>query len=78
MQSFGIGQVRRVVVLIEETSGRQHGWEILEPEAVRWDFAGLGANGTRAKVSATGTFYRMSKAAQEHSEIEAGRLELEE
>lgn len=64
----GVGQdfsgAERVVVLIEK-DGLQHGWEVLQPQTVRWDFADLGPQGTQAKVTVQGVFHRMSRLAPE-------------
>lgn len=59
-----IDNARRVVVLIQDAEGREHGWEILDPGRVRWEMTGvvLGNEGTQARITASGTFHRMSKS----------------
>jgi hypothetical protein len=52
---------RRVVVLIEMDGGMQHGWEIIQPREVRWEWSGLVRGSTHARINVEGEFHRMSR-----------------
>lgn len=68
-QSFP--NARRVVVLIQG-EGFNHAWEVLEPDAVKWDLTGVG----RARVVVAGTFHRITRYGTIEAEVQH-TIELE-
>jgi hypothetical protein len=67
---------RRVMVFIE-TDGLNHGWEVISPTRVSWDFTGLVAGSTHATVTVSGEFHRITKYGEYVAdEIEAGTPEI--
>ena len=70
---------QRLVLLIE-SDGRQYAWEVIDPGEVSWEFSGMTRHGgTQAKVTAAGTFHRITKDAEPmFDEIGPPIMELEE
>jgi hypothetical protein len=56
-----IRNAKRVVVLVEEEGGRQHGWEIFWPRSCSWTWTGLVAGSSHARMTVEGEFHRMSR-----------------
>jgi len=59
---------RRVVVLIEDYDGQQHGWEVTDGRA-SWSFEGIGwseaaGTGTKATMTVTGRFHRRTRGVR--------------
>lgn len=50
---------RRVMVFIEKDD-LIHGWEVLSPQRVEWDFTGTDGS-THAKITVSGEFHRVTK-----------------
>lgn len=66
---------RRVMVFIEK-DGLIHGWEVLQPQRIEWDFTGT-TGSTHAKVTVAGEFHRITRYGT-MEEIASGVQELEQ
>ena len=55
-----IRRPRRVVVLIEDETGKQHGWEIFNGRA-EYDITGYPGGSAHGRVSVEGEFHRMAR-----------------
>lgn len=80
-----IYDAERVIVLIETRSGRKIGWEVVPDRAPRWEMTSVGSDGTHARVSVEGWFFRKwidhnidGLPSREFVEIEPAIPELEE
>ena len=48
----------RVAVYIEDDDGQQSLWDVFNTGEVSWQLAGVGSNGSRAKLVVEGDFHR--------------------
>lgn len=58
------GDIAACVVLIQQNDGTQTGWHVFNVSAARWDWAGLGPNGSRAQLTVTGDFHRINREGE--------------
>lgn len=74
MTGENVTDVVEMVVLMRRSDGTQTGWRVFNAEA-SWQWAGIGQQGSRASVIASGDFHRMSRGEVAG---ESAMIELEE
>lgn len=61
-----VGDVKRVLVFVEENDGRTYGYEVHEPTALSWRLTGVGGDGSIARVMVEGRFWRKQRQEIAH------------
>jgi hypothetical protein len=62
--------IRRIVILVEENDGTQHGYEVISPTVCSWQWAGLGAGGSHADVFVSGVMHRKSRDPELQAKVD--------
>ncbi len=65
------------VVLAQDKFGKQTGWHVFNVREMSWEFDGIGARGTEATVTISGSFFRLDKSATTEA-LEMTPLEIGE